>query len=160
MRPRRTTSLAAIGLALTIAASAAAASPATGTWGALTTSSGPALWGPGQPGFVYGVHKGPDGKLYIFGNFETAGGDPTADHLAVFNPATGTVHGLGSNGAGNGAFNDRVYAVTWVNGIPSSSSHSLVGGLIGASWVGAGIRSLLLPGLLKKAWTRTAAYLP
>ena len=39
--------------------------------------------------------------------------------------------------------------ITWSNGIPSSSSHSLVGGLIGAAWVGAGIRSLLLPGLLK-----------
>lgn len=149
MRPRRTTSLAAIGLALTIAASAAAASPATGTWGALTTSSGPALWGPGQPGIVHGVHKGPDGKLYIFGNFQNAGGDPTADHLAVFNPATGTVHGLGSNGAGNGAFNDRVYAVTWVNGIlyaggafASAAGIAGVDGLAawnGTSWSGRGM---------------------
>ena len=39
--------------------------------------------------------------------------------------------------------------ITWTIGIPSSSSHSLVGGLLGAAWVGAGIRSLLLPGLLK-----------
>ena len=39
--------------------------------------------------------------------------------------------------------------ITWSNGIPSSSSHSLVGGLIGAAWVGAGISSLLVPGLIK-----------
>jgi inorganic phosphate transporter, PiT family len=39
--------------------------------------------------------------------------------------------------------------LTWINGIPSSSSHSLVGGLIGAAWVGAGIQSLLMAGMIK-----------
>ena len=39
--------------------------------------------------------------------------------------------------------------LTWFLGLPSSSSHGLVGGLIGAAWVGAGLNSLLLPGLIK-----------
>ncbi|RLC93743.1 MAG: inorganic phosphate transporter [Chloroflexi bacterium] len=39
--------------------------------------------------------------------------------------------------------------ITWFFGIPSSSSHALVGGLIGASIVGYGTEAVLLPGLLK-----------
>ena len=39
--------------------------------------------------------------------------------------------------------------ITWFFGIPSSSSHALVGGLIGASIVGYGTKAVLLPGLLK-----------
>ncbi|WP_289851347.1 inorganic phosphate transporter [Actinoallomurus purpureus] len=32
--------------------------------------------------------------------------------------------------------------VTWVLGLPSSSSHALFGGLIGATWVGAGVKGV------------------
>ena len=39
--------------------------------------------------------------------------------------------------------------VTWYFGIPSSSSHALVGGLIGATLVHAGHQAILLEGLLK-----------
>jgi inorganic phosphate transporter, PiT family len=39
--------------------------------------------------------------------------------------------------------------VTWYYGIPSSSSHALIGGLIGAALAKAGTQSLLLPGILK-----------
>jgi PiT family inorganic phosphate transporter len=39
--------------------------------------------------------------------------------------------------------------LTWYLGFPSSSSHALVGGLIGAVLVGAGWEAILLPGLLK-----------
>lgn len=39
--------------------------------------------------------------------------------------------------------------VTWFFGIPSSSSHALAGGLIGASWVAAGSGIFKIPGLLK-----------
>jgi PiT family inorganic phosphate transporter len=39
--------------------------------------------------------------------------------------------------------------LTWFLGIPSSSSHALVGGLIGAVVVGAGFGAILLPGLEK-----------
>ncbi|HEX9092125.1 MAG TPA: inorganic phosphate transporter, partial [Anaerolineales bacterium] len=39
--------------------------------------------------------------------------------------------------------------VTWYLGFPSSSSHALVGGLVGAVVIGAGWRAILLPGLCK-----------
>lgn len=39
--------------------------------------------------------------------------------------------------------------VTWFFGVPSSSSHALAGGLIGASWVAAGSEIFKVQGLLK-----------
>jgi inorganic phosphate transporter, PiT family len=39
--------------------------------------------------------------------------------------------------------------ITWYLGFPSSSSHAMVGGLIGAVLVGAGWEAILLPGLIK-----------
>lgn len=39
--------------------------------------------------------------------------------------------------------------ITWLLGIPSSSSHALIGGLIGAAAVGAGFQSIQLAGVLK-----------
>ena len=39
--------------------------------------------------------------------------------------------------------------LTWYLGFPSSSSHALVGGLVGAVAIGAGWRAILLPGILK-----------
>jgi len=39
--------------------------------------------------------------------------------------------------------------LTWLLGIPSSSSHALVGGLIGAAAISHGAHSILLPGLTK-----------
>ncbi|MET0747004.1 MAG: inorganic phosphate transporter [Rhizobium sp.] len=41
--------------------------------------------------------------------------------------------------------------VTWIFGIPSSSSHALVGGLLGAGLVKAGTSSIVWSGLLKTA---------
>jgi PiT family inorganic phosphate transporter len=41
--------------------------------------------------------------------------------------------------------------ITWYYGIPSSSSHALIGGLIGAALVRAGAAPLLWPGILKTA---------
>jgi len=41
--------------------------------------------------------------------------------------------------------------ITWYYGIPSSSSHALIGGLIGAVLPKAGIEPLLWPGILKTA---------
>ncbi|MGH2522579.1 MAG: inorganic phosphate transporter, partial [Anaerolineales bacterium] len=40
-------------------------------------------------------------------------------------------------------------ALTWWLGLPSSSSHALVGGLVGAGLAGGDMHSLNLPGLLK-----------
>lgn len=40
--------------------------------------------------------------------------------------------------------------LTWYCGLPSSSSYALVGGLIGASWVHEGFRSILWNGVLYK----------
>jgi inorganic phosphate transporter, PiT family len=39
--------------------------------------------------------------------------------------------------------------ITWLAGIPSSSSHTLIGGLIGAAWAQAGIGSIEIYGLIK-----------
>ncbi len=39
--------------------------------------------------------------------------------------------------------------ITWYFGLPSSSSHALIGGLAGAAFVKGGIHALLLPGFLK-----------
>jgi len=41
--------------------------------------------------------------------------------------------------------------ITWYYGIPSSSSHALIGGLIGAALAKAGLQPLLWPGILKTA---------
>ncbi len=85
---------------------------------------------------------GPDGRIYFYGRFEDAGGDPTADNLAVYDPVTGSVVGIGSDGAGNGALNDRVRAITWVKGVLYvGGSFSNFGGLAawnGTAWAGRG----------------------
>ena len=39
--------------------------------------------------------------------------------------------------------------ITWYLGIPSSSSHALVGGLVGATIVGYGVDAVQIPGLVK-----------
>ena len=39
--------------------------------------------------------------------------------------------------------------ITWYYGLPSSSSHALIGGLIGAGIVASGFQSIILPGLEK-----------
>jgi PiT family inorganic phosphate transporter len=41
--------------------------------------------------------------------------------------------------------------ITWYYGIPSSSSHALIGGMIGAALAKAGADPLLMPGILKTA---------
>src|SRR6185503_15626909 len=41
--------------------------------------------------------------------------------------------------------------ITWYYGIPSSSSHALIGGMIGAALIKAGMQPLLWPGILKTA---------
>jgi len=41
--------------------------------------------------------------------------------------------------------------ITWWLGLPTSSSHALIGGLIGAAVVGAGPHSVLVPGVIKIA---------
>ena len=41
--------------------------------------------------------------------------------------------------------------ITWYYGIPSSSSHALIGGMIGAALAKGGVTPLLMPGILKTA---------
>jgi inorganic phosphate transporter, PiT family len=61
--------------------------------------------------------------------------DPeVVDHYVVFGALIGAI-----------AWN----IITWYYGIPSSSSHALIGGLVGAAVAKAGIWSLVAPGLLK-----------
>ncbi len=61
--------------------------------------------------------------------------DPAVvDHYVVFGALVGAI-----------AWN----VITWYYGIPSSSSHALIGGLVGAAVAKSGISSLVAPGLLK-----------
>jgi inorganic phosphate transporter, PiT family len=63
--------------------------------------------------------------------------DPAAvDHYVIFGALIGAI-----------AWN----VITWYYGIPSSSSHALIGGLIGATIAKAGAAPLLAPGILKTA---------
>ncbi len=63
--------------------------------------------------------------------------DPVAvDHYVIFGALIGAI-----------AWN----LITWYYGIPSSSSHALIGGLIGATVAKAGFDPLLAPGILKTA---------
>jgi len=41
--------------------------------------------------------------------------------------------------------------LTWYLGLPTSSSHALIGGLAGAAWTQSGTDALILPGLVKVA---------
>lgn len=41
--------------------------------------------------------------------------------------------------------------ITWYYGIPSSSSHALIGGMVGAAMAKAGTEPLIIPGILKVA---------
>src|SRR5438067_8933021 len=45
--------------------------------------------------------------------------------------------------------------VTWIKGIPSSSSHALVGGIVGAGLAAAGLGPIQWPGVIK-----TLAFIP
>ena len=63
--------------------------------------------------------------------------DPSAvDHYLVFGALIGAI-----------AWN----VITWYYGIPSSSSHALIGGMIGATIAKTGTGPLLMPGILKTA---------
>jgi PiT family inorganic phosphate transporter len=61
--------------------------------------------------------------------------DPVVvDHYVVFGALVGAI-----------AWN----VITWYYGIPSSSSHALIGGLVGAAVAKSGVWALIAPGLLK-----------
>ncbi len=46
--------------------------------------------------------------------------------------------------------------LTWLLGLPSSSSHALFGGLIGATWVAAGADAVKFAGVVSKSTTQVA----
>jgi len=63
--------------------------------------------------------------------------DPAAiDHYMIFGALSGAI-----------AWN----LITWYYGLPSSSSHALIGGMIGATIAKAGTAPLLAPGIIKTA---------
>ncbi len=111
--PLTAAALAAV-LATSSLAATPPATPAVNTWSAVGPAT-PAMFKAGNVGQgVWDSRIGPDGRLYVFGDFINAGGDETADYLAVYDPATQGWIGLGSNGAGNGAFNSAVLDVAWI----------------------------------------------
>ena len=145
MRLRAISSVTVMVLALLLAAMPVSAAgpfaPATGHWASAGGSVNPAF-AFGSGGGVVDTRIGPDGKLYAFGNFANASGHATADNLAVFDTATHTWKGLGSNGAGDGALNNTVYAVAWVGSTLYAAGRFVsAGGVVGAdaiaSWNGS-----------------------
>jgi hypothetical protein len=52
----------------------------------------------GLNGTVYCMAEGPDGKIYVGGNFTNAGGDADADYIARWNPTTEAWEAVGSTG--------------------------------------------------------------
>jgi hypothetical protein len=134
---RRLAVLASTALAVLLAASpVSAAAPPAGGWAPLTTPASPL-----QAAFfqaVMGMEQGPDGLVYAFGWFTNADGDPTADYLAVYDPATGGWHGIGSNGAGDGVFNAPVRAVAWYHGLLYAGGDFInVGGVATSDYLAA-----------------------
>ncbi len=105
--------LVGVMLAATPAAAVAPASPAAGHWTGVGPVSLPAFV---SGDTVVGAEVGSDGRLYVYGLFRDAAGDPTADSLVVYDPVTGAWVGLGSNGLGEGAINGAVYDVAWYQG--------------------------------------------
>ncbi|MFN8629697.1 MAG: hypothetical protein U0838_05045 [Chloroflexota bacterium] len=79
-----TAALASCSLAAQPAAAGGPPPPPTGQW----TQVGSTPYPPIIAGTVWGGKMGPDGKLYVYGSFQNAGGDDTADNLAVYSPAT------------------------------------------------------------------------
>ncbi len=65
----------------------------------------------------------------------------------VIDPAVVTPHILLAGVVGAIVWN----LITWWLGLPTSSSHALIGGLVGGALVGAGPSSVLVPGLVKIA---------
>jgi len=61
---------------------------------------------------------------------------PAIDHYVIFGALVGAI-----------AWN----LITWYYGIPSSSSHALIGGMIGATLTKSGAGPLLAPGIIKTA---------
>ena len=115
------------------AAAVAPATPATGHWGSVGPMAYPVFRGSDS---IVGSKVGPDGKLYVFGSFADAAGDPTADNLISYDPATKLWSGVGSNGAGDGAFNSAVWSVAWLNGVLYvGGTFTGAGGVAGADYV-------------------------
>lgn len=57
----------------------------------------------GLNGDVYCMEEGPDGKIYVGGNFRDAGGTADADYLARWNPTSEAWEAVGSTGRPTGA---------------------------------------------------------
>jgi hypothetical protein len=113
MRLRATSAALAAAASIVLAGSALGAGPATGQWAPIGPPV-PTLFDPAQFDSVQGSRLGPDGRLYIYGSFENAGGDPTADNLAAYDFTTNSVVGVGSDGAGDGAISGTVDDIAWV----------------------------------------------
>jgi hypothetical protein len=140
MRLRLSSAAVAAASAVIIAGSSLAAAPATGQWAPLGPTY-PRLFDTVTPGAldsVQGSKVGPDGRLYFYGSFENAGGDPTADNIAVYDPATNSVVGLGSNGNGDGAIVGTVYDAVFVGAtLYVGGGFSNVAGIAGANGLAA-----------------------
>ncbi len=151
---RRPVGIAAlVGLALLIATSPVTgtvpAAPAPGQWAAIGSAATPLIPpASADAAYVWGIETGPDGRLYAYGVFQDASGDPTADSLAVLDPVTGVWQGIGSNGEGDGAIGGQVMDIAWFHGILYvAGAFQGVGGVVGtdhlAAWNGT-------------SWTRRA----
>jgi hypothetical protein len=126
--------LAALLLAVSPVAAASPFTPATGHWASVDGAVPGGL--SGASSWIWDTRMGPDGKLYAMGNFANASGNATADMLAYYDTTSKTWKGLGTNGAGDGALNDAVYAVAWIGTkLYAAGRFTNAGGVAGADHV-------------------------
>ena len=95
-------------------------------WSAVgSTADGSNGWFPAST-FIYAMTS-LAGKLYVTGSFQNAGGDPTADNVAVFDGAAW--HPVGSSGAGNGPWVGEGHGLVVFDRLaPATSPRSLIAG--------------------------------
>jgi len=73
--------------------------PETGAYGALNATP--------LNGVVNALAVGPDGTIYLGGNFTNAGGDADADYFCQYNPSTGVFSSINAT-----PLNDQVFIIT------------------------------------------------
>lgn len=87
----------------------------------------------GLNGIVYCMAEGPDGKIYVGGNFTNAGGVAAADYLARWNPVSEAWEAVGNPTAGSAVVN-AIHSIAFdANGdLYVGGNFTAIGGIIDA----------------------------
>ncbi|OAN36303.1 hypothetical protein A6A03_06010 [Chloroflexus islandicus] len=85
--------------------------PATQQWNALGSNGNGDGAIAGVRSSVFSLAIAPEGKVYVGGAFDDVAGIPEADNVAIWDPVNEQWSALGSNGSGDGALSNTVYAL-------------------------------------------------